>query len=77
MDAVKEYTSKPIEKAGAAQRLGEERTDAVDNALKEKQAYDVPSQNSGSGRKERCVNARSGPRFLSNHSEPQSEAIRS
>ena len=35
-DAVKEYGSKPIEKARAAQQLGEERTNAIDDALKQK-----------------------------------------
>ncbi len=35
-DAVKEYGAKPIDKARAAQRIGEERTGAIDEAVKQK-----------------------------------------
>jgi hypothetical protein len=33
IDAVKQYGQKPIEKARAAQRLGDERVNAIDDAV--------------------------------------------
>ena len=34
-EAIKEYGTKPIGKARAAQQAGQDRTDAIDNALKQ------------------------------------------
>ena len=34
VQAIEEYGHRPIDKARAAQRLGNERTDAIDDALK-------------------------------------------
>ncbi|MCE5244895.1 MAG: hypothetical protein ABFD98_18770 [Syntrophobacteraceae bacterium] len=34
-EAVKDYGAKPIGKARAAQQVGQERTDAIDNALRQ------------------------------------------
>ncbi len=35
-DAIKEYGARPIDKARAAQQIGVERTDAIDEAVKQK-----------------------------------------
>ena len=35
-DAIREFGAKPIEKTRAVQQLGEERTKAIDNAVRDK-----------------------------------------
>jgi uncharacterized protein YceK len=36
VDAMKEYKARPMDKARATQQLGEQRTNAIDDALKQK-----------------------------------------
>jgi uncharacterized protein YceK len=36
VDAIKEYSARPINKARAVQQLGEERTNAIDDAVRQK-----------------------------------------